>query len=964
MFRSAISYCLFLVVLCACHTAAAQKPLLRHYTQKEGLPSNVVYNIFEDRRGFLWFFTDQGISQFDGHHFQNFSINEGLPDNEVFHMAEDNEGRLWVVCLNKQACYIKDGRICNAGNDPLCRKVDSMHVRYLAQFKDSSGRYYLLGENTCELKNDNIVRAFPGLEQHALSGTCYAFNDGYHYLTCNDGVYIQGPDGTSKYLSPGFKSCLRSMPLRDNLVIMTSDTCYHYRMRGGGLMLLKKQAFKHFGYSIQANADSGFYLCMTSDGIFNYDVSTMQFFRNETFPGSKPFNRILLDREGNTWLSTLDDGIYKRSKMQAVIYQGAEGIDNDKVLSLSRQADGSATVNYSDGSYSHISSPGMQSYVFPASGNLNRIIFSQQTAPGTYLVGTDRGLFQLKPNLSQRFQLSPFPQKAICRAGPHFFTATYSGVIQYEAASNQTRMFWEGHRSTAIAARDSALFWIGTLEGLYECREAVIKKLEYDRTLSNSRITSLEYNPLGFLCVGTHKAGFFLWDGSGFTNINTSNGLSSNNCKRVISDSKGNVWVNTDRGLDRIRLLEGKPAEIYHYSAADGVPDYVRDISVNDSVLYLATSEGIVSIPSVGRPSLMRSPPVYILSVRLHDTLIMYPDSRLSLPYSHANLEIRFTGISLSAGDDMRYRYVLEGNAVDTVYTSGGYVSLGALKPGSYTFKIWAASGGAENWSSQPASLSFRVRAPFWLELWFIALCTFGIALLVSLIYRQKVKSVRHTEARKAEQLRRTAELEMQALRAQINPHFIFNALNSIQHFYAQNNEREANRYLSLFSQLIRKTLHSSRSQWLLLSEELSIVNAYIELEKMRFEDSFTYSISVEPALEADRLKVPAMLLQPFIENAIIHGLRPLTDRAGQLLIKLTLSNEDLICQIRDNGVGVNNSPQKEAGHKSAGLEICMQRIATINLIYNLNISMQIEDKSKTSEPGTCVTLLLPIIKS
>ncbi|MCW3126279.1 MAG: hypothetical protein JWO03_1937, partial [Bacteroidetes bacterium] len=206
----------------------------------------------------------------------------------------------------------------------------------------------------------------------------------------------------------------------------------------------------------------------------------------------------------------------------------------------------------------------------------------------------------------------------------------------------------------------------------------------------------------------------------------------------------------------------------------------------------------------------------------------------------------------------------------------------------------------------------------------------------------------------------------LQALRAQMNPHFIFNALNSIQSFYANNDELTANKFMTTFSSLIRQILISSSKNLITIKDEIDMLTNYIELEKMRFKGKFDYRITLDKEIFAEKVYLPIMLIQPYVENAIHHGLRFGED--GLLSISFALDNKSLICTIEDNGIGLKASLAKKAGtasgHISAGMQITHDRIDSLNIIYEGRIGVSFIDRSEkdVKATGLTVRISLPVI--
>jgi len=206
--------------------------------------------------------------------------------------------------------------------------------------------------------------------------------------------------------------------------------------------------------------------------------------------------------------------------------------------------------------------------------------------------------------------------------------------------------------------------------------------------------------------------------------------------------------------------------------------------------------------------------------------------------------------------------------------------------------------------------------------------------------------------------------LLLKSLRTQMNPHFIFNALNSINNFISKNDERSANKFLTDFSRLMRLVLDHSQKDFITLDEELNLIDLYLKLEHLRFRDKFDFEFYKDPALQAVDLQIPPMLIQPFIENAIWHGLRYKSDK-GKLLVHIKKENETILVAIKDDGIGREKSKalktDNQKNYKSEGLKNVNKRLALINKIYDKNYQLHIADLTPEQEDvGTLVHLKIP----
>jgi LytS/YehU family sensor histidine kinase len=238
-------------------------------------------------------------------------------------------------------------------------------------------------------------------------------------------------------------------------------------------------------------------------------------------------------------------------------------------------------------------------------------------------------------------------------------------------------------------------------------------------------------------------------------------------------------------------------------------------------------------------------------------------------------------------------------------------------------------------------------------------------SLLLVVITVTYIGIVRRRERRKTQLNKQYANIELKALQSQLNPHFIFNCLNSIQHFILTNDEKSAMKYLTKFSSLMRMFLEHSKSNTVSLHEECELLKLYVEIESLRFKNGFDFKIEVEEGIDVYNIQIPSMLFQPFVENAIKHGLLNL-DRRGRLNISFSIKNSELIGVIDDDGVGRKRAKELESKehnkHQSRGMEITTDRIDAINYIENTNISVEVIDRVNGGEAaGTRILIKIPI---
>jgi LytS/YehU family sensor histidine kinase len=276
------------------------------------------------------------------------------------------------------------------------------------------------------------------------------------------------------------------------------------------------------------------------------------------------------------------------------------------------------------------------------------------------------------------------------------------------------------------------------------------------------------------------------------------------------------------------------------------------------------------------------------------------------------------------------------------------------LPPGNYSFSLKAVNS-AGIWSDE-TTIRFTIRRAWWQTWWFRILALAAIATIVFLLIKRRISGIRHV----AEMRQKIAETEMMALRAQMNPHFIFNCINSIDALILSNDKYHATMYLNKFAKLLRNVLDSSRQTTVPLSKDIETLQLYIDLEQMRDENKFVAHISTDADLLQDNYKVPPLIIQPYVENAILHGLKHRKDNKGQLVITVSKQEDYIRYIIEDNGVGRNASINGARKDASYGMQMSQDRVKFFNNEENASVAvMDLQQDGQSA--GTRVQVLLKI---
>ncbi|MEO6303504.1 MAG: histidine kinase, partial [Bacteroidia bacterium] len=494
----------------------------------------------------------------------------------------------------------------------------------------------------------------------------------------------------------------------------------------------------------------------------------------------------------------------------------------------------------------------------------------------------------------------------------------------------------------------------------------------------------------GYLWAGTGGDGllcFPLYQGDlKLKKYDHTKGLTSSNIYLLSCDNNNNLFVGSETGLDYLYLdKEREPIKIKHYSKGEGFTgietcqgSVYKDA---DGTIWFGTINGLTKYNPANLVKNENEPVTNITDVKLFNTTISKTEyknftgdwntiSGLELPYDQNNLSFDFNGINFSNPEAVKYQWKLEGaDKVWSPITAQHNINYSNLGAGDYTFMVKACNEDGV-WNKQPVIFKFHISPPFWKRWWFIILIIVISFTGVFTVFKWRVNRItaKATEEQKKLQLEKeVVELEQKALRLQMNPHFIFNALNSIQSQIGTDNEQAARYYLAKFSRLMRQILDNSRNTTITLEEEVNTLENYLLIEKFCNGDRFDYKITIDEKIEKDYLKIPPMLLQPFIENAIKHGLKYIDGKNGLIEVNFTEKENILECLVTDNGIGrvkaeELNKNSKETYHKSTALLVTQERLDLLKENDDLK-SLEIIDlyDEQGNAMGTKVIVRIPL---
>jgi len=921
----------------------AQEPFFINYSINDGLPSNNIYSIVNDKEGFLWFTSDVGIIKYDSKTFTLYNTDDGLSDNEVFQIKEDSKGRKWLLTFNGTPSYIFKGKIYNETNSELIKEVKGKSM-LLDFYEDENNNIYLsyLKEELITAKNDGLVNK-NYINDANVAGSWTNKNN--IYSLTSRGIY--NATKNTFHESFKFRSSFRLYHQGDQVYYSNGSILYQINSDNKSQKLFKLN-FNTQIINVYKESDSKIWIC-TRNGLFLFEENIQQ----KHFFKTNVISSITKDIEGNYWISTLDKGLlfvpsFEVSQKQININCIAKnnndiwfgGFENDFYIKKNNEFE-KRELNPS----------------WPKN-SISNIRFFNNTS---YVTGKS-GLLKLSNSRLEEFQLNINDILAV--NDQLFIASTNTFKIKSNLLNND--LFFKNKskvilnkRTNTFTQGDKDNIWIGTNIGLfkYNLKDSIQTINDNDKILDTSIKDIYFDNESLMLLVATASKGvIILKNNETIHTISLKDGLNNNTTNTIEKLDSNSYLIGTNNGLNLIKLEKDK-FFTKNYNTAFGFKNKkINDIAYVNDTIYVASNNAIIYFNSNYLNTKTSNPICLIDGLYTKNSSI---DSKNKISYKDNEISIRYTGISFIDRGNITYHYNLNGEWSTTKETQLKY---NTLAPNDYTFSVYGVNGFGKK--SNIETINFTVLKPFWKQWWFLMFIATLLTLAILSLWKIRVSYLNREfeKERKAMTLEneniilenQMLALEQKALRLQMNPHFMFNALNSIKGYYSVGDAANANNYIEKFSKLLRMLLEIE-DQVTTLENEIEMLTLYLELNKIRYKDKFDYTISVAKNINTNSIAIPSLLLQPLAENAIIHGLAPKQEKG---LLEVSFSNiaNTLICIVKDNGIGryASSKIKKEKGYQSKALTITKERLN----LFDDEASIHFEDLHKNSKAtGTKVTI-------
>ena len=935
----------------------------RHFDTRDGLPSTRINGMLEDSRGYIWAITDKGAARYNGYGFEVFTTKQGLPNDNVLLIHEDLRGRVWFLCGTQYAYFDNDSIRLYNGNDSIKKKLKGKERPASLFFEnDTMWVTTMYGTQLFKTVGDSVQEFMPQVAGEGKDVMYYLRKAGDKLLALRTGE-PQGPDQVItrdkiNFLLRVSQSCKLScsVEIGPDLWALAGPEAYVVFDTQGNVEAYFSTTLKEFS-SLDKDRDGNLWICKGDGAYLIKDYSSGMRNARNFFPGQY-ISGVVQDRTGNYWFADRNNGLFFVPSLDMVAIQTDEPTKQSKFVSVKKFGDTIYSCDAAGNIYSFGSNDSLRS-ITPI--DLNGLSYDfTLTAEGKLLRGKNPALSNLNGSGSRILDSLAIVRKSALLADGRVAVALADGLAFYDAQNGWVRADTALYKLRTPSLYEDAerRLWLGTNEGLYEFTGSMaIAVKEVNSTFKTSISDIIQWGE--YLLLATRGKGLVFYKPGGTFAVSEDQGLLANTVECLALDGNNRIWLGTAKGMQCINALGTDPAQWSYFQVnyQKGLPAVeVFDLLYDNEKFYAATGNGLC-IFNPAAPSLRAEPkPVYIEHLSVGSKMLDIT-GELSLAWDENDVRFTFLSFNFRTGTGTKYRYRLLGLTDNWVETDSRTVDFWALPAGRYVFEVSALNEDGE-WgpaTSAPFVIARHFTSAWWFRLLIALLLAGAVAGGFALFYRSK----------RARLLQRAkmSELRQQALNANMNPHFIFNALNSIQHFINSNQPELANEFLIDFSRLIRMNLENNLEALVPLEEEMERLELYLKLEKLRFGDKLTYSIHGMEEMQSHDISIPPMLLQPYVENAVIHGILP-KEKGGHIDISLRAIGKHFEVEIRDNGIGLKAAAgRKRDGHESLALKMNAERLSILSALSGSTHSIAIIDRCEEPTPaeGTLVRLFLPM---
>lgn len=902
------------------------------FNDNNGVYTDEIYTVFEDANGMFWLGTDSGLFFYNGYDFKILNLNDGLANNVVFDIVENSNKQKLILSIEGGLTFYNKERLFPIDNSkhfsenfiPYYIKVlDDKFIVYDVKLTS----FYELGIN-----EDNQIAAVKIKEPQAINKKLL--------------VKYKLLQKTIEFVQEHYKE-YSFIASKNHLLVKKEDT-----------ILYNDKIFK--GEEEPNEVFSIFYknkklLIATDTGCYVFSLAKNRIV-NRYFQGEFVTD-ALVDKNDNYWFTFKNKGIVIIPSMNIKNY-----LPNKKVkYTRFRKANDKLFVSTIKG----------QVYEITKNNDFKELITNIKYKSSIdesydFYIDSEENLYLRFNHGLIKYKYKTQKLSKYLRAAMHniyydkdtFYVGAHNGINLVD----KKKLEYKGvlpiessrrYRGEAFFIDKNEQKWVGTKKGLFvydKKQNKLIKNSENE--LLNGSIKAINQLDEKTLLFGTKNNGLVYYTKDTLFNITESNGLISNEVKNIFIASDSTIWIGTNKGITAIN----KNNSYVNYTTSSGLSsNIINDIIEYDDKIWVATHSGVSVINHKNIKYKERSNKVLVEEVYVNEQKLASLLDSYNLKADQNNIHIKYASICIRCNSNVNYKYRLKGLDNKWIVTNNKDIRFNTLPAGKYTFQIKSQN---ENglWAKEITEVNFTISKHFTDTIFFRSFILFIIIAVIGVVIWDIKKRHKNKVA--------FVEFKHKALITAMNPHFVFNILNAIQDYINKNDVIAVNEYIVKFSRLIRGNLNSIKKHKIRLAEEFKMLEVYLSLEKLRHENILNYKIAVDASLDTNTIYVPVMMLQPFVENAIIHGILQ-SGKSGIVTInavKHTKKTYQII--ITDDGIGINESLKNKKREKtSIALDFTKERINILSKYYHKSFNIKIEDLNEmnTTVTGTKITITIPL---
>jgi sensor histidine kinase YesM len=933
----------------------AQNPIYKQYDKTQGLSSNVIYDALLDANGFIWLAHSKGISRFNGKGFSNYNnmsaqgsavSNLMCYKNQMF--CQDFIGNFFYT---KNDSLVKESAIKSSGNFYIAGIIDNKLIHF-------GLNYYSFFDLEKNKDNIKILKDNAGIANY-FSTKKFA-TIGYHHLIEIEKNNILAKE---KYVANSNHTL--------HYLINVND-CYYGFSKYKAPILFNFAANQFVNISLPQNvfiqnvvvANNEIWVC-TSTGAYCFDFNFNPKYNNQPFFKDESLSKVVIDNEGGYWFITLQNG---------VLY--VPNISNNNILpqqNITALAVVGSNILAGSNSNSTFSLNNNAQINFSIPHQVEKIVYDKTTQ----LTGICSDKFYVYKNGELKYSNTiavkdvEFVSKDFwflnTSYGEYIYTTNKKLIPKWLSLSNQLNFLYKINYKTNVATRGKCIFWNAKDSILYASNAGGLycySKNKADKITYNNQ--DIFVNHLLFVnnkTIATTSNTFYVIDKTNIANQFTQkDGLPNNIGNCTISNNK--IYFTANNNV----YVFGEDNKVKMIWQNNGLFNTdIKSIALDSNKLYIAFNKGVISINIVNTKTTKTNKPTIAINHFFVNNILVPYRPNISLQEKENNLIFSFATNAYAALDSLKLFYKINNEDWRIVPSNDkNELYLNQMGAGNYRLQLKAIN--QNKIESNIVEWQFKITQPFYKTIWFSILIALIIIISIVLYYKKAIAQQKENNKLFSEKLNLEKELQtslMASIKSQMNPHFLFNALNTIQSYIYTNDKENASQYLSKFSQLTRKILQQSNNDYITLDEEINSLKLYLDLETMRFEDKLHAEFIIDKNINTQAILVPSMMIQPYLENAIKHGL--LHKKYNRKLTVEFVKLENLLqVTIDDNGVGrkqsatINN--RKQNNHQSFAINANKKRLEILQSNATNNIAFKIIDKvdENSNSIGTKVLLSFP----